>query len=196
MIPLLHRWIWHDAERRARKLLAFAETEADGGRDLLRAAELTQDPTLRRLYMIHAADEQRHAELFRWRGATLLRSLPKRSSPVLQLNRHSPYRRSIQPSVGYRSPKRWLPNSAKVPFPITRSAQVMGRRPRCPGLRALSAILDACLPSISVDDVRKTLLNISLVFFAEGHRSSPGCAGTDRAARQPRPSGRSCSVRG
>ena len=47
MIPLLHRWIWHDAERRARKLLTFAETEADGGRDLLRAAELTQDPTLR-----------------------------------------------------------------------------------------------------------------------------------------------------
>jgi rubrerythrin len=95
MIQLLHRWIWHDAERRARKLLTFAKTEADGGRDLLRAAGLTQDPTLRRLYMIHAADEQRHAELFRWRGTALLRSLPKRSSPVLQLNWVSPGERGL-----------------------------------------------------------------------------------------------------
>ena len=61
MIQLLHRWIWRDPERCARKLLNFAETEADGGRDLVRAAELTQDPTLRRLYMVHAADEERHA---------------------------------------------------------------------------------------------------------------------------------------
>jgi rubrerythrin len=73
---LLHRWIWRDAERRGRKLLRFAETEADGGRDLARAAELTADPVLRRLYLIHARDEQRHAELFRERGAALLRALP------------------------------------------------------------------------------------------------------------------------
>ena len=38
LLPL-HRWVWQDAERRARKLLRFAETEADGGRDLSRADE-------------------------------------------------------------------------------------------------------------------------------------------------------------
>lgn len=70
----LHRRIWSDARRRGRKLLRFAETEADGGRDLCRAAEQTEDAMLRRLYLRHAADETRHAELFRARGAALLRS--------------------------------------------------------------------------------------------------------------------------
>jgi hypothetical protein len=71
----LHRWIWLDTARRARKLLCFAETEADGGRDLARAAEVTPDPRLRRLFLLHARDELRHAELFRRRGSALLRSL-------------------------------------------------------------------------------------------------------------------------
>jgi hypothetical protein len=77
----LHRWIWLDTGRRARKLLRFAETEADGGRDLVRAAEVTPDPLLRRLFLFHARDEQRHAQLFRRRGAALLRALsaPSRS---------------------------------------------------------------------------------------------------------------------
>jgi hypothetical protein len=69
------RWIWSDPVRRARNLLRFAETEADGGRDILRAAELTDDPRLRRLFLRHAADEQRHAQMFRARGGALLRSL-------------------------------------------------------------------------------------------------------------------------
>ena len=73
----LHRWVWRDPHRRARKLLRFAETEADGGRDLARAAELTADPLLRRLYLRHAEDESRHAALFRARGRSLLRSLPR-----------------------------------------------------------------------------------------------------------------------
>jgi hypothetical protein len=72
----LHRWIWLDAARRACKLLSFAETEADGGRDLARAAEVTADPLLRRHFLFHARDEQRHAELFRARGIALLRVLP------------------------------------------------------------------------------------------------------------------------
>jgi rubrerythrin len=71
----VHRWVWSDARRRAHKLLTFAATEADGGRDLSRAAELTRDPLLRRLYLRHAADERRHAELFRARGRTLLAAL-------------------------------------------------------------------------------------------------------------------------
>jgi len=72
LLKPLHRWIWADAGRRARKLLRFAETEADGGRDLARAAELTRDPVLRRLFFRHAGDEQRHADLFARRGRELL----------------------------------------------------------------------------------------------------------------------------
>src|SRR4051812_41629082 len=68
----LHRWVWRTADRRARKLLRFAQTEADGGRDLARAAELTNDPTLRRLLLRHAVDERHHAELFDGRGRLLL----------------------------------------------------------------------------------------------------------------------------
>ena len=54
------------------KLLRFGETETDGGRDLVRAAEVTSDPLLRRLYLVHATDEQRHGILFRRRAAALL----------------------------------------------------------------------------------------------------------------------------
>ena len=72
----LHRWVWNNPARRARKLLRFAETEADGGRDLARAAELAGDPLLRRLFLRHALDEQRHAALFRDRGQALLAALP------------------------------------------------------------------------------------------------------------------------
>jgi hypothetical protein len=68
----LHRWVWSDPGRRARKLLTFARTEADGGRDLARAAELTSDGILRRLYLRHARDEQGHADLFSARGRALL----------------------------------------------------------------------------------------------------------------------------
>jgi hypothetical protein len=69
----IHRWVWRDLDRRARKLLRFAETEADGGRQLARAAEVTGDPLLRRLFLRHALDEARHAELFRGRGRELLK---------------------------------------------------------------------------------------------------------------------------
>ncbi|HJS45939.1 MAG TPA: hypothetical protein VJ753_06010 [Rhizomicrobium sp.] len=95
MIQLLHRFVWRDPARRARKLLDFAETEADGGRDLVRAAELTQDPVLRRLYTVHAADEERHAALFRARGTQLLRSLPGLSAAKLRLNWLSPGERGL-----------------------------------------------------------------------------------------------------
>jgi rubrerythrin len=78
----VHRWVWSDAHRRAHKLLRFAETEADGGRDLARAAELTGDALLRRLYLRHAMDELRHADMFRVRGRALLASLPKQEAGV------------------------------------------------------------------------------------------------------------------
>jgi hypothetical protein len=75
----VHRWVWGDFDRRVRKLLAFAEVETDGGRDILRAAELTPDPLLRRLYLEHAIDELRHGDLFRERGAALLSARPPRA---------------------------------------------------------------------------------------------------------------------
>lgn len=91
----LHRWVWRDPHRRARKLLRFAETEAEGGRDLSRAAELTPDPLLRRLYLRHSEDELRHAALFRSRARTLLRSL-RRSSRVFEANWLAPGERGLE----------------------------------------------------------------------------------------------------
>ena len=68
----IQRFIWRDEQARARRLLRFAEVEADGGRDLVRAAEITPDPLLRKLYLAHASDERRHANLFRDQGLRLL----------------------------------------------------------------------------------------------------------------------------
>src|SRR5437763_8291935 len=73
LLKPVHHWIWSNPERRVQKLLRFSATETDGGRDLLRAAELTSDPLLRRLYLVHATDEQRHGVLFGRRAAALLR---------------------------------------------------------------------------------------------------------------------------
>src|SRR5438045_7549695 len=78
----VHRWVWSDFNRRVRKLLAFSEVEGDGGRDILRAAEVTPDPLLRRLYLEHAIDELRHADLFRERGAALLQARATRSTTL------------------------------------------------------------------------------------------------------------------
>lgn len=95
MFLLLHRWIWRDKRRCAQKLFDFAETEADGGRDLVRAAELTQDATLRRLFMVHAMDEGRHALLFRKRGAALLQTIENRASAPVRLNWVAPGERGL-----------------------------------------------------------------------------------------------------
>jgi hypothetical protein len=42
-------------ERDGPNLFLFAEVETDGGRDILRAAEMTGTPLLRRLYLEHAS---------------------------------------------------------------------------------------------------------------------------------------------
>ena len=94
LLKPLHRWVWSDPNRRALKLLRFSETEADGGRDLARAAELTRDPSLRRLYLRHADDEARHAVLFRVRGRALLAALP-RSRAALEANWLTPGERGL-----------------------------------------------------------------------------------------------------
>ena len=84
MLAPLHRWIWRDAGRRVHKLIRFGETETDGGRDILRAAELTTDPLLRRLYLVHAIDELRHGLLFRQRAADIFPKLPPASKPAFR----------------------------------------------------------------------------------------------------------------
>ena len=84
LLAPLHGWIWRDAGRRVQKLMRFGETETDGGRDILRAAEVTPDPLLRRLYLVHAIDELRHGVLFRQRAASLLPALPQRTKPRFQ----------------------------------------------------------------------------------------------------------------
>ena len=92
LLTPVHRWVWSDAQRRARKMLRFSETEADGARDITRAAELTADPTLRLLYLRHAEDEQRHADLFRRRGRELL---DPSSGRVFEANWLSPGERGL-----------------------------------------------------------------------------------------------------
>lgn len=72
----VYRAVWSTPERRARKLLQFAEVEANGSRDLLRAAERTNDPSLRQRFLAHSQDEARHARLFRTRGLDLCVTAP------------------------------------------------------------------------------------------------------------------------
>jgi rubrerythrin len=91
----VHRWVWSEPRRRAVKLMRFAETEADGGRDIARAAELTQDARLRRLYLRHAMDEQRHAKLFRARGRAIFASLPASAESGFQANWLAPGERGL-----------------------------------------------------------------------------------------------------
>lgn len=56
---------WRDDARIAARLEEFAATEAGSALDMLKAAELTDDPLQRRLFFRHALDEARHASLFR-----------------------------------------------------------------------------------------------------------------------------------
>jgi len=83
----VHRWIWGNPDRRVRKLISFAEVETDGGRDILRAAEVTADPLLRRLYLAHAIDELHHGDLLRRRGTALLRTRTRRTELAAPANR-------------------------------------------------------------------------------------------------------------
>ena len=92
LLTPVHRWVWSDPQRRARKLLTFSATEEDGAHDISRAAELTPDASLRRLYLRHASDEQRHAILFRWRGRQLLDSS---RAPVFEANWLAPGERGL-----------------------------------------------------------------------------------------------------
>ncbi len=63
---------WRGDRRIADKLMGFSATELGSALDMLRAAELTTDPDLRRLFMKHALDEARHAQQFRDAAKQLL----------------------------------------------------------------------------------------------------------------------------
>src|SRR3954464_5780492 len=69
----LHKWVWRDHDRRVRKLLIFGDVETDGGRDILRASQVTPVPLPGRLSRASAIDELHHGVLFRERGEALLR---------------------------------------------------------------------------------------------------------------------------
>jgi rubrerythrin len=95
MLRPLQALVWNNLALKARNLLRFAETEADGGRDIARAAEVTSDPVLRRLFLRHARDEQRHAELFRRRGADILLALPREARDAVRTDWLTPGERGL-----------------------------------------------------------------------------------------------------
>jgi hypothetical protein len=68
---LRQRPVWRDPYRKYRTLVSFSETEEDAGKDLVRAGRRIADPELRAHVERHAADELRHARLFRARAAEL-----------------------------------------------------------------------------------------------------------------------------
>jgi len=91
----LYRTVWANPRRRSRKLLQFAEIEADGGRDLVRAAELVDDPVLRHRFHAHAHDEARHAALFRARGLALRSQFPGDERDVITAEWLAPGERGL-----------------------------------------------------------------------------------------------------
>jgi rubrerythrin len=95
LFSAVHWLAWRNPRRRAQNLLRFAEVEADGGRDIVRAAEITRDPVLRKLFLKHALDEQRHAELFRSRGLALIRTLPPGAAAGVQADWLTPGERGL-----------------------------------------------------------------------------------------------------
>ena len=125
----IHAWVWGDAHRSAHKLLRFAETEADGGRDVARAAELTRDGLLRRLYLRHAIDELRHADMFRKRGQAMLAALPKRDA-ALEANWLAPGERGLDDlHVEHEATTRCSPSSTCASAP-RRALRRVPRRAR------------------------------------------------------------------
>ena len=80
--PLLARlasgFVWRSPRRAARMLFSFAHAEASSRLDLAQAARLTASDERRPLYLRHALDEARHAQLFLLRARELQerRALP------------------------------------------------------------------------------------------------------------------------
>lgn len=95
LLKPLQKWVWRDPARRGLRLLNFAEVEADSGRHMVRAAELTADPRLRQLYLRHAGDEGRHAQMFRQRGIELVHAHPRVALGIPDSNWLAPGERGL-----------------------------------------------------------------------------------------------------
>ncbi len=65
------RRVWNDPERTIATLESYARTEEDAGHDISAAIDRVGDGELIELMRRHAADERRHAELFRQRARSL-----------------------------------------------------------------------------------------------------------------------------
>ncbi len=72
LADFVYTFSWRLPGRRWRRLLAFAEAEAESALELRCAAAATPDPERAALYLKHAADEARHAEILQ-RRATIAR---------------------------------------------------------------------------------------------------------------------------
>lgn len=84
LLRALAPWVWRNDARIAAKLEGFAATEAGSALDMLKAAELSDDRKLRRLFFRHALDEARHAELFR-AAARRIAPGPRRAGSAYEL---------------------------------------------------------------------------------------------------------------
>ncbi|HEY4242247.1 MAG TPA: ferritin-like domain-containing protein [Kofleriaceae bacterium] len=69
--------VWRVPGHGARKLIGFARAEQGSRIDLLQAAQRTPDLRRRALYLKHALDETRHAQMF-WRRSSELRAVEGR----------------------------------------------------------------------------------------------------------------------
>jgi len=74
-----YRKLWSDAHRSLLTLESFAETEEDGGRDLVAASRRITDPVILGHLLRHADDELRHARLFRERAAEMAQEQGRRA---------------------------------------------------------------------------------------------------------------------
>ena len=95
----LHRWVWSDARRRGEKLLKFAQTEADGGRDIARAspsARATRSLAPPLFAPRHGRATPRQP-LFRTRGRAILEvtRMPKTKPASFDANWFSPGERGL-----------------------------------------------------------------------------------------------------
>jgi len=64
-IRFIAPFVWRNESKVAAKFRGFSATEAGSALDMLKAAELENDPRRRKLFFRHALDEARHSNYFR-----------------------------------------------------------------------------------------------------------------------------------
>ena len=99
--------------------------------------------------------------------------------------------RTIGPPEAIRKPK----CGVFRPPPTSAYGPIHGFATGSPDFAPFNASSNAALPLIGTCG-SAVWVNIALFAVVEARRSSEECAGIDRAARRPPPSGRSCSARG